>query len=192
MFNQRLHGARPLALLLVLLLCASAARAHDWRELDTSAQLADAAVALRVAAAVQAAYLPAERAPSAAAWPPELAWFRWIEAHVADEGRPGRTRIEEALALHAVDWIDDLGPAAAARWWWGVVRVVAEHAAARGVTEAERDAAYDALEAAELPEADLVRLSWVAVLPALDDEERRDLASVFAALDALVAAGGAR
>jgi len=137
-------------------------------------------------------YLPATSAPTAAAWPVELAWFRWIEANVAGDGRPGRTRIEEALALHAVDWIDELGPAAASRWWWGVVRVVAEHAAARGVTEAERDAAYDALEAAELPEADLVRLSWVAVLPELDDEERRDLAPVFAALDALVAAGGSR
>jgi hypothetical protein len=182
---------RPLtpvaAALVAAALLLAHAHAHGWHELDARRALEEAAAVVAVAEAVQAAWAPAPGeadAPSGA--PPELRWWTWVQARrVAD----GDDAVLAAIAQHAPGWLAKAAsPEDAAAWWADALGELLAHAAARDVDDAARAAAMADLRRADLDPAAAARASWIALLPVLSDAERRDLASYFARLDALVAA----
>ena len=175
------------AALVAAALLLSNAHAHGWHELDTRRALEEAAEVVAVAEAVQGAWAPAPGdADAPVGAPPELRWWTWLQARRTAEGDDA---VVAAIAQHAPGWLDEAGtPEAAANWWADAVGELLAHAAARDVDDAARASAMADLRRADLDPAAAALASWIALLPALTDAERRDLAPYFVRLDALVAA----
>ena len=178
----------PFAVLLVATsLAASTVLAHGWEELDVRRALAEADAVVAVAEAVELAWAPA---PGAAVEPvgapPELRYWTWVQARRAQDGDAS---VLAAISVHAPEWLDAGDPPdVVAEAWVGALGELLAHAAGRAVDDADRAAAMADLRRADLDAAAAARASWIAVLPVLNDAERRDLAPAFARLDALVAA----
>lgn len=176
-----------LAALVAAALLLPTALAHGWQELDVRRALEEAAAVVAVAEAVQAAWTPTPgEADAPVGAPPELRWWTWLQARRVAVGDDA---VLAAIAVHAPGWLDEAAtPEAAAGWWADAVGELLAHAAARDVDDAARASAMADLRRADLDPVAAARASWIALLPALTDAERRDLAPHFARLDALVAA----
>ena len=163
-----------------------AALAHDWRELDVREALDQADGIVAVAEAVHRAWAPiGGEAVEAAGSPPELRWWTWIQQR-RTEG--GEAEVLAVIAALAPAWLERGDPPEViADWWVDALGELVAHAAARGVDDAARAEAMDALRRAGLEPGAAARASWIAQLPVLTEAERRELAPAFARLDALLA-----
>jgi hypothetical protein len=165
-------------------LLASGALAHGWEELDTRHVLERADAIVAVAELAQDAWtVDPAAAPDPVGAPPELRWWTWVTSRVVDGGDAD---VVAAIERVAPQWLGDQEPADVVLDWTEALGELVAHAAARDVEPDEREAAAEALSRPDLDPAEAQAASWLVLLPTLSEAERRDLAPIFARLDALI------
>ena len=167
--------------------------AHEWSELDPTAALADADVALTITEALledPVALANPVQPLDFADWPPELGWWMELESRLEAAAAEGRQRRIAILGEVAPIWTDGQ-PADGGdhlRWRESMGELIA-HAAARSLTVDAIASAEATLSNPDATPGNAQLASWIVVLPLLSDDERSDLAAAFERLDVLIAKG---
>ena len=167
--------------------------AHEWAELDPTAALADADVALTITEAFledPVALAVPEEPLDLTCCPPELAWWTHFTNRLDAAGADGSQRRIAILGEVARAWTEGGPPDGDVHLRWRTAMgELAAHAAARSLTDDAIQSAEGVLSDPDARAQEAILASWIVVLPRLGDDERSDLAAVFERFDVLTARG---